>query len=317
MLIKRFIQNYFEVHGNFDNIELTAASDWLRNTSKAEGITIKELCFRMLGFSFSETVSAEECYTMTVLAAKGDKATLCKKLGCKTVKEIKEQLLTYNILYLNVLDKTSLTKGERECLNALYEYYRYCSRKPVVIDNDRFSLSSGLPFLRHHFKNVTEAYKVLQDQEALVCYKKCKSKTHVENNCLYTSYDIDLNKVNKLAVQFIFCGYGLSYNILLAKNDKLSMLSLSNPNVYLNLLGIAGACNITYKQLLSYVDIHIEDQTDFFNTYGMVLQVYNGLAYYTDSTCTDAKPFYTQNIEAFEMKLSAMLGGLQGEVFSS
>ena len=45
MLVKRFIQNYFEVNGSFNNIELTAVADWLRNTAKSEGITIKELCF--------------------------------------------------------------------------------------------------------------------------------------------------------------------------------------------------------------------------------------------------------------------------------
>lgn len=313
MLVKRFIQNYFEVNGSFNNIELTAVADWLRNTAKSEGITIKELCFRMLGFAFSDTISAEQCYELSILAARGDRSTLCKFFNCKTVQEIKEHLKPYDILYLNVIDKTKLTNIEQQCLDVLYNYYRYCSRASVEIEKTRYTVSQGLPFLRHYFKNVNEIYKMLSSQGALVTLHKTDSLSiKIENNCLFTSYDIDINKLNKLAIQFVFCGYRLSYNILLTKNDKLAMISLSNPDTYLNLLGVAGACNITFKQLMSYADIHVEDQTDLFNAYGLIAQVYDGLVYYTDSTSTDTKPFYLTNIDAFEMKLHAMAGGCKG-----
>ena len=60
MLLRRLVQNYYDVHGSFIDIQLSFFGEELMSLASESNISLEDLCYTYLGFEGSSTIKPSE-----------------------------------------------------------------------------------------------------------------------------------------------------------------------------------------------------------------------------------------------------------------
>lgn len=261
MLLKRLIQNYYEVFGSFDGIMNTSIATQIEEEAVNAGCSPKEFCFRSLGYEFQES------------------------------KILEKTLATRDKQYRNKLKDLRKCKENQIIFDLCYEYYKNCQEGAVELKGNAYDIQKHRILLRgKSYQKVRDAYK---SAKLILGYKKINSsQIFVNNGFVCSSENLDAETFAKIEEQAFrcmlygryaqLCGLGLGKQI-----QFISLLSLRKPNLYLMALDIARAANTTFKELMLDYDVNIQYQIPVYDTFGCMIQFVNSSkALIVDETCT-------------------------------
>ena len=292
MLYRYLIRNYYEINGTFKDIQLTNIGPVLLRASADSNKSIEDICYNILGYVGDKDHSIADVIEIR------KNAILGKYDGFST----KKQFLTWiKTLYPDyVVPKSSLIRKnviDSDIFKVCYVYYRDCFHGYVDFTEGKLSMFEHSEFLRTNAKAAEEAFNsIKRNNDSLKVVKSDDGKLYITNNTLFVPESIKVDDIDKITHDAFMCAlFGLKVDLssLASSYNMFGFLSIVKPNVYLLLMDLSHALGITYKELMTEVNINVPDQIKAFNRYGFALiGVDNeGFATVIDNSSTEQEPF--------------------------
>lgn len=263
MLLKRLIQNYYEVFGSFAGIMDTSIGTQIANEADNADCSVEEFCFHELGYENQKS---------------------------KTIEQI---LASRDKQYRNKLKDLRKCEENQNIFNLCYEYYKNCQEGLVELNGNAYDIQKHRNLLRgKSYQKVRDIYK---SAKLILGYKKINdSRAFVNNGLVCSSENLNADTFAKIEEQaFRLMLYG-RYTQLCGLGKQIqfiSLLSIRKPNLYLAALDIARITNTTFKELMLDYDVNIQYQMPVYDTFGCMIQFVNSSkALIVDETCTAEVP---------------------------
>lgn len=305
VLIKRYIQNYYEVHGNFDKIELSPLSEQIRLAASEEGLSIRLFCIRALGYPENTTGLDLEIFAHWQLQ---DFAWfLDNKLAPdeKSVASfVKDHKYDWPLVYRERNKKEVKVNAAVELLTT---YYNENSELKAVIDDVEYGVKDFILLLKIGSGRLPTqtVISALKKSKLLVTFKETAGEQLIYNGVFYHNglTEAQINKVQKEAVSNLINGMNMRTSVI--KNiDSLPFLSVNSPKIYLSLLDMCRGLGITYAQYMKTFGLNIKDQTPLLERYKMLIMVLGDMAYVTTEDSTVKAPIQQIPLEQLKTMLS-------------
>lgn len=287
MLRVRLVQNYYELHGSFTDIQFTAIGELITQVAKENGVPLEELCYTLLGYKPCDNVTATQMCAVRTLALKGHEPSI------QIIKSVDSDFNE------NILDIPDTNFGDNQIVFDLcYRYYLdcYCGEVPYKKEFVEFSRSINL--LRTDTKCLNKVFKHMKDTNTSLVYQKSdKNEYAVTGNVVKTPLDVSVRDFTKISKKALECAlFGKSANLSFITPsivDDLPYISITRPQVYRQLLDIANAVGKTYKELLAEIGVNVIDQIATYDKLGfaVICKESNDLYLAIDTTSTVEDPF--------------------------
>lgn len=274
MLFEFLVRNYYENNGNFKGIHLTAIGNWLQEQAKDLSITIEELCYRILGYSYNADVSASDMSSMRaqVVSLLYEKN---KKEAAVPSKRIQEVSSDYKSPAVDRYITYEEGSPANEIFELCYAYYCNCFHGYVSCGKHTLEFAKFISFFRANPQSFRSMYKSLEENGNTLIYNySARGGNYIYNDVLTTKIlltDDEFESINKAAFKRALVGKTLDLSKYTKFYDELSTLSISRPAVYLELLDLANGLGITYKDLLAEVGINIINQMEVYEDRGFAV----------------------------------------------
>lgn len=276
MVKERIIQNYYEIHGNFNGINNTPLVNMLGSNKDNK----TSFYYSILGYKPLEIKNKKDkrvlneidCHNLRVLYLRGDLQGLYKNYQIESMSDLKELLESVDLCPREF--KTinyPLSKEQHECMNALVLYLKNCNK--LIKWNNNVSPVSNIitalkaepkhlkvvadeimPQLEIKFATTTKPLHVLKDT---VFYKKEFTREAQERIIRYAIYSAIKGADNEVLKLF-------------KKAPELLWLPITDNKLYLDILDYAEANNYTYRELLNSIDIAVPDYYECYKYTGFI-----------------------------------------------
>lgn len=302
MLVKRYTQNYYEIHGTFDKIELSPVSIQLRQLADAVDMTIDAYCLCLLGYPSDVTNSDLEAYAHWQVY---DWRWFVDKGITKTEDpDVIEQYVRDkgNARKIIYRQKSYKSINVDNAITMLTAYYTYNTDFKVSIGNSLLSTKDFIMMLKatQGRMSLTKIMDSLTSSKLLVTFKKSDCDIISNGIFYYNSLtDRQLALVQREAISNIANGHYLVSGVI---KDPLTLpfLPLNDNEVYLSVLDMCRGLGITYAQYLQLYGINIVDQTAAVKEHAMVVTKTNNVLYITDLSSTEKNPVYQMDLADFK-----------------
>lgn len=304
MLVKRYTQNYYEIHGTFDRIELSPVSVQLRQLADAVDMPINAYCLSLLGYPSDITSSDLEVYAHWQVY---DWQWFVDKGITKTEdpdvigQYVRDHGNTRKIIYRQ---KSYKSVNVDNAITMLTAYYTYNTDFKVSIGNSLLSTKDFITMLKATQGRLSLA-KIMDSltfSKLLVTFKKSDCDIISNGIFYYNSLtDRQLALVQREAISNIANGHYLVSGVI---KDPLTLpfLPLNDNETYLSVLDMCRGLGITYAQYLQLYGINIVDQTAAVKEHTMVVTKTNNVLYITDLSSTEKNPVYQMDLAAFKSR---------------
>lgn len=303
MLVKRYAQNYYEIHGTFDKIELSPVSTQLRQLADEVNMTIDSYCLSLLGYP-SDITNADleafahwQIYDWQWFVSEGIVAT---EDSDAIEQYIRARGNTRKLIYRQ---KDYKNTNVDNAVTMLTKYYTYNTDFRADFGGTMLSTKDFITMIKatQGRMSLTKIIEALSSNKLLVTFKKADCDV-ISNGVFYYNNltDKQLNLVQKEAIYNIANGYYLVSGVL---KDSLTLpfLSLNNNEVYLSVLDMCRGLGMTYAQYLQLYGINIIDQTAAVKEHAMVVVKTNNVLYITDLSSTEDAPVYQMDLNDFKI----------------
>lgn len=270
MLLRRLVQNYYEVHGSFTDIQLTFFGDELMNAATSVGYSLEDMCYSYLGYSDTDKLKPSELCSLRKKIL-----THCDYEGrAYDINTVKSIMSDYNPDCYKP-NRATYNEHEQIVFDMCYAYYKDCYDGYVELSGHIVRFTDILDYLHTSVSNVDKVFKGMQKADSALSFVYSdKGNPQIVDNVLYGPFALKV-PFEDIAKQALHCIlFGLSADLSKYAeffNAQHGALSLTNPAIYLELIDIANAIGCTYKELLAEVGLEVLDQRDIFERYGYVI----------------------------------------------
>lgn len=309
MIIDKYIRYYYNVHGKFDN-KMRFYEDICRRASM-NNMDVEDYLYSRLGYRHSRECPASYTASLRENASKRNYKNLEEALGTENKDEINEILDTLDARpsYMKKVSQKNivLDKIARAIANYLKTVTNIKTPEGITLaqqlqmitllrnDDKIEDYIKGKDF-RESIKLAMPVFSIRKDIEPMVtggvCFVPNKLSSTEKNyiNMAIRQHLIHPLYLNKLEETF-------AYN----KGLEINELFENNPNVYLKLIDIANAQDITVKELLNNLGLNVINLDKQLDEYGVLfyLDSKNTVKVYTDKS---RKPSDNVILEFFEFK---------------
>lgn len=294
-LLKRFVENYYEIHGDFSGIDISFVSTDLRYWAKQNSMTILEYCYTLLGYPAGITMHELDVYG---------------KLQIHGIKWLQENNLSENwmedigylpkfIYRLDSRVNPKIVLAEK----MLFEYLKNTEELLTTVDDVTMTVKDFVMYLKNNKKSISkkEVLSQLESNHIMVRFIenidsnwKVINKTFIYNNL--TQKQIEQVKLE--VVSDLLYGDGLKAGAL-GDLIALPFLAINDHNTYLAVLDMCRGLGITYAKYMEAFDYIVPDQTLALKELDMIVQKVGSYVYYTTNECTDKEPLLKIPAENF------------------
>ena len=286
-LQRRLIQNYYEIHGNFDGIISTPVGNVVSTFANITNRTVEEACYNFLGYAKVSNFSAKEIAQLRAKAIYDDesyakyKVLVGEKEAAQLIRPSKAKILP---------------EDKQLIFDLCYAYFNNCCHTIIDIGENSFEFSKHLNYLRQLRVAPTTVFNALREAKGELRYLKSSAREAcVYNNVCVADVDITATEFTRICQKAIAAVlYGKTANLKFAcKNlEYLAVVGLEDTDLYINLLDIALANNMTYSELLKEIGVYIGDYVSMYPTLKCIkIPLEDGLYLTIDSTCSNGTKY--------------------------
>lgn len=304
MLVQRFIQNYYELHGNFDKIELSVLGRQIRELADADSVDIQQFCYKQLGYPDKMTEERLDQFAHYQL---GDADYFMTNGYVESIEDIPEYLAMFKNTRKPVFRERKYPKKLEAAIAMLTKYYNDSKELYITVDGAELTTKVYISMLKLRNNgrvSINNVLTELNEVKLLVGFKKGTSDS-IQNGVFYYKdfTDNQLQRIQKEAISNI--AFGLYLNSGVIKNVvDLPFLSLNDNNTYLSLLDMCRGLGITYAEYMLNFGYVIKDQTLAVQSNSMIINKVGESVYITDLSSDTKRPVYVQTVDEFNYNTS-------------
>lgn len=328
MFITRYIQNYYETHGNFDGLnyriigmlqKLSGSSISLDGAPGSKGYAaLQQLCFSLLGYP----KGVMKIKTRTHWQMDNAEWSALQSVNLDAVKnEVAEFSLPPKKVYRNL-------KVRKEMLNAITALtWYYMNTNDIIVTDDKTTLSL-YDFVTYYklassqkvdgvvqekastSKKIETLIALLAQKKALVTFVESE-EMKITNKTFFCSgfSEKEQEKIQKEAITNLFNGLYLRAGVL-AQRLALLTLGVDSPQVYTAILDMCRGLGITYAEYAKMYGIQITDQSQDALDCGVIYHVVGDDTYFVDTQGNPDVPISRVKSDTFEKLIcSGEIGG--------
>lgn len=274
MILNKFIQYHFEVHGNFDKIHLEDYYKDILEASERAGSTPKEYMYSALGYISTPDISAEQRFKYRKMSAQGKFDELGKLFNIhskdRLLTELKDTECLAN-LALN-RDKQKINKELEDAARLLAFYLM--NNEDIWFKGDKYVRLGDYLKATRLLKNRKEVLSVLEspDIREAISYtipkieRKEGTEPLIAGGVLYLPFMPSNEEVAIIintailhaCINVLDIPYTLFFRVV-SLGIRYFTLAETDTNSYLELIDIANSLSLSVKDLLHMCDInHID-----------------------------------------------------------
>lgn len=305
ILVKRFVQNYYEVHGNFNKIELSPLSEQIREMANDAGLSINHFCISMLGYPAGTTEFDLDLFAHWQI---DDISWFLENKLINKEEDLEQFIKDHKCNWQRVFRKKNNKEHKvNAAVELLTTYYNNNSELKTLIDNAQYSVKDFILLLKISGEKISvqSVIESMKKNNLLVSFKQTTGDPAVYNGVFYHN-DLTENqiaKVQKEAVMNLIYGLNLR-NGVIKDAGSLPFLAINSPKVYLALLDMCRGLGITYAQYVKAFGINIIDQVPALTQFNMLVMLLGDTLYVTDAYSTSKEPVQRITIEQFNTMVS-------------
>lgn len=303
-VLKVAICNYYETHGNFNNIEDTVIGQeslsYYKSNNKDLAKSYHDFLYEQLGYKRIGDLSMEDTLKARSLFVNRKNDELKKMLHCNDMNVIRK-LFSDNGVTVKSFPKEQPKSFDDldEIINLLAFYYKHDNSVFVFYKVKTVPLSVRIEEISGMKNGINKKLDLMLNDTCLknalvnIHYRK-NAITHLQNGELFSSRKCsndEILTVQRESLKKAAFPLGVDLNALFKRSWNLVLLSINNNKAYLNILDYARGNNMTYKELAKYYDINIPDEVPIYTKHHILLYNLSKDLYYTiDPTCTEKTP---------------------------
>lgn len=304
LVLRRFVENYYEIHGDFSGIDISVISQDLRYWAKENALNILEYCYYLLGYPAH--VTDEELNIFSELQLNGMKALEEKALPATWCEEVSYKP---KLIY-----RADSTKNKKVLLaeKMLFNYLKNTDELTCTVGDVAVPVKDYVMYLKSVKKNIgkKEVLQELEKNKLMVRFVLSEdaewsilNKTFIYNNL--TEKQIEQVKLEVVS-DFLYGEYLRAG--ALGDLTSLPFLAFNDRKTYLALLDVCRGLGITYADYMDAFNLVVPDQTLAVKELDCIVQCVGDYVYYTTNDCTDDEPLLKMPVENFESIIPVLKG---------
>lgn len=303
VLVRRFVQNYYEIHGNFDKIELSILGKQIRALADVNQQEIIQFCYKQLGYTSQITEEILEQFARYQL---GDTDYFITNGYVSSVEELPKHLAKHGNIRKPIFRERKYPKKLQQAIQMLTTYYNDSTELHICTADSEITTKVYISMLKLQNRgklSINTLLSELQSANLLVTFKKADVDSIQNGIFYYQDYtDAQLQRIQKEAVANI--AFGMHLNSGTVKNVvDLPFLPLNDNDTYLSLLDMCRGLGITYAEYMLNFGYAIKDQTIAIRDNSMIVNKVGDSIYVTDLSATEDKPVQILSLDDFKFSL--------------
>ena len=297
IMVRRFIQNYFEVHGNFSKIEVSVLSKQIREIAESNNMNLIEFCLTQLGYDAGITQEDMDCMAHWQIL---DLTWFIDNLNLDNWDAVNDYLKDIIGNRKRVYrDAPERKKSVKTAIDMLTLYYNNNTELRANLVGVLYSTKTYAVHLISQDKKIKTETLINKLNEAnLLVDFKTSDKEYITNGTFYhTSFtEKQCDSIQTNAIMNLINGVNIIRGTI--KNyGELPFLAINKPATYLSLLEMCTGLGITYAEYMKNYGINIIDQGPIIEQYGCIVNKVGDNYYVTDIKCNNKSPVYETDRE--------------------